>query len=162
MSSEVTETEARLALSSIDRRREQVIAEIDVPSWYWLSMAAGWVALGALAEFGPAWGAIAGTVVFGAGHAAIAPRVLSGRHGSPRLSVRRVLVNSRHVSTLVFGFLLAMTIVTVAFALIAHADGARHAAVLASVVVAALVLAGGPSLMIPVRRRAEQKNRHAS
>jgi hypothetical protein len=155
-SSEVTETEARLALSSIDRRRQQVIAEINVPLWYWLSVSAGWVALGALSEFGPAWGAIAGTVAFGAAHAAVAPRVLSGRHGSRRLSVRRDLVSRRRVSTLVFGFLIVMTAVTVALALLAHADGARHAAILASVVVAALVLSGGPSLMVPVRRRAEQ------
>jgi hypothetical protein len=161
MGGEVTETEARLALSSIDRRRQQVIAEIDVPIWYWLSVAAGWVGLGALAEFGPAWAAIAGTVAFGAAHAAVAPRVLSGRHGSRRLSVRSDLVSRRHVSTLVFGFLFVMTVVTVALALIAHADGARHAAVLASVVVAALVLSGGPSLMAPVRRRAEQ-DLHAS
>jgi hypothetical protein len=156
MSNEITETEARLALSSIDRRREQVIAEIDVPFWYWLSVAAGWVALGALADFGPAWGATAGTVAFGAAHAAVAPRVLSGRHGSRRLSVHGDLVSRRYVSTLVFGFLFVMTAVTVGFALIAHADGARHAAILSSAVVAALVLAGGPSLMAPVRRRAEQ------
>jgi hypothetical protein len=156
MSSGITEAEARLALSSIDRRRQQVIAEINVPLWYWLSVAVGWVALGVLAQFGPAWGTIAGTVAFGAAHAAVAPRVLSGRHGSRRLSVRSDLVSRSHVSTLVFGFLLVMTVVTVGFALIAHADGARHAAVLASVVVAALVLSGGPSLMAPVRRRAEQ------
>jgi hypothetical protein len=153
MSSEITEAEARLALGSIEQRRQQVIAEIDIPSWYWFSVAAGWVALGVLADDGPAWATIAGTVAFGALHSAIAPRVLSGRHGSPHVSVGRDMV-SRRVPTLVFGFLIAMTIVTVAFALVAHADGARHPAILASVVVAALVLTGGPSLMASVRRRA--------
>jgi hypothetical protein len=155
MSIEMTEGEARLALTSIARRRQQVIAEIDVPSWYWFSVATGWVALGALAEFGPAWGAIAGTVAFGAVHSAVAPRVLSGRHASRLLSVRSEVV-SRHVSTLVFGFLIVMTMVTVALALIAHADGARHAAIQSSVVVAALVLSGGPTLMASVRRRIEK------
>jgi hypothetical protein len=96
-------------------------------------------------------------VAFGAAHAAIAPRVLSGRHGSRRLSVRHDLVSRRHISTLVFGFLIAMTMVTVVLALIAHADGARQAAILASAVVAALVLSGGPGRMSPVRRRAEQR-----
>jgi hypothetical protein len=46
---------------------------------------------------------------------------------------------------MVIGFLILMTIVTVAFALIANADGARHSALLASVVVAALVLLGDPN-----------------
>jgi hypothetical protein len=155
MKHEVTEAEARLALSSIDRRRQQVIAEIDVPWWYWVGMAGGWVVLGVLAEFGPAWATVVGTVLFGAAHSAIAPKVLSGRHGSPLVSVHGDLV-SRRIPILVIGFLLAMTIATVALALIANADGARHAALLASVVVAALVLAGGPSLMAIVRHRAER------
>jgi hypothetical protein len=60
---------------------------------------------------------------------------------------------------LVVGFLIVMTAVTVALALIANADGARNPALLASVVVAALVLTGGPLLMASVRRHAE---RHAN
>jgi hypothetical protein len=156
MDSDISETEARLALSSIARRRQQVIAEIDLPWWYWASVATGWVVLGILADYGPAWATIAGTVAFGAVHSAFAPRILSGRHASPLLSVRREMV-SRHVATSVVGFLTVMTVATVAFALIANADGARHPAVLASVVVAALVLVGGPSLMASIRRRAGQR-----
>lgn len=53
MGSEITETEARLALDSIEGRRRQVIAEIDVPSWYWVGLAAGWVGIGALANWDP-------------------------------------------------------------------------------------------------------------
>ncbi|HEY1650299.1 MAG TPA: hypothetical protein VGG09_00305 [Acidimicrobiales bacterium] len=156
MKNEVSEAEARLALSSIEQRRQQVIAEIDVPAWYWFGMAGGWVVLGVLADYGPSWATIAGTVLFGAVHASVAPRVLSGRHASPHLSVRSDLV-SRRVPALVIGFLILMTIVTVALALIASADGARHPAILASVVVAALVLVGGPRLMAAVRRQAEQR-----
>jgi hypothetical protein len=154
----IAETEARLALSSIDQRRQQVIAEIDVPSWYWFALAAGWIGLGALANYGPPWASIVGTVAFGAAHASVAPRVLSGRHGSSRLSVRSDLV-SRRVPALVVGFLLLMTVLTVALALIANADGARNPALLASVVVAALVLTGGPCLMAAVRRHAERRAR---
>jgi hypothetical protein len=156
MNNEVTEAEARLALSSIEQRRQQVIAEIDVPPWYWVSVAGGWVVLGVLADYGPAWAIVVGSVVFGAVHSAVAPRILSGRHASQHLSVRSDLV-SRGVPVLVIGFLVVMTVVTVGFALIANADGARHSALLASVVVAALVLIGGPRLMDTVRRRAEQR-----
>jgi hypothetical protein len=156
MNNEVTEAEARLALNSIEQRRQQVIAEIDVPPWYWISVAGGWVVLGVLTVYGPAWATVAGTVVFGAVHSAVAPRILSGRHASPHLSVRSDLV-SRRVPVLVIGFLILMTVVTVAVALILNADGARHSAIWASVVVAALVLIGGPRLMDTVRRRAEQR-----
>ncbi len=155
MASEISATEAQYALSSIDRRRQQVIAEIDVPWWYWVSVAAGWVALGVLAQYGPTWAIIAGTLAFGAAHSAIAPWVLSGRHASTSLSIRRDLVGHR-VPALVFGFLIVMTIATVGLALLAHADGARAPGVLASIVVAALVLAGGPSLMASLRRRVER------
>ncbi len=70
MNNEVTEAEARLALGSIEQRRQQVIAEIDVPPWYWVSVAGGWVVLGVLADYGPPWALIAGSVVFGAVHSA--------------------------------------------------------------------------------------------
>jgi hypothetical protein len=156
MESDISDTEARLALHSIAHRRQQVIAEIDLPPWYWAGVAAGWVALGVLAAYGPAWATIAGTLAFGAVHSAFAPRILSGRHASPLLSVRKDMV-SRHVPTMVLAFLVVMTVVTVAFALIAHADGARHPALFASVVVAALVLLGGPNLMAFMRRRAEHR-----
>ena len=156
MDNEVTEADARLALGSIAQRRQQVIAEIDVPAWYWLGLAGGWVVLGVLADYGPAWATVVGTVAFGAAHAAVAPRVLSGRHGSPHVSVRSDVV-SRGVPVFVIGFLIVMTMLTVAFALIAHADGARHSALLASVVVAALVLGGGPRVMDVVRARAERR-----
>jgi hypothetical protein len=156
MSTPISESEARLALSSIEWRRQQVVAEIDVPPWYWFFLAGGWVVLGVLADFGPGWATIAGTVMFGAAHAVIAPRVLSGRRASPQLSVHGDLV-SRWIPILVIGFLIAMTAATVGFALLLHADGARHSATIASVVVAALVLCGGPTLMGMVRRRAERQ-----
>ena len=51
MSIPIDDAEAQFALSSIEERRRQVIAEIDVPRWYWLALAAGWVALGVIADF---------------------------------------------------------------------------------------------------------------
>jgi hypothetical protein len=149
----IGESEAQFALSSIARRRQQVIAEINVPAWYWFFLAGGWVLLGLLADFGPAWATIAATVLFGAVHAGISPRVLSGRRASSELSIRGDLV-SRRLPALVIGFLLVMTAVTVGLALALNADGARHAATWASVVVALLVLVGGPALVGSVRRHA--------
>lgn len=151
----ISESEAHFALSSIERRRQQVIAEINVPPWYWFFLAGGWILLGLLADFGPAWATIAATVLFGAVHAGISPRVLSGRRASSELSIRGDLV-SRRLPVLVIGFLLVMTAVTVGLALALHADGARHAATWASVVVALLVLVGGPTLVGSVRRHAER------
>src|SRR6202020_1060118 len=104
----IGESEAHFALSSIARRRQQVIAEINVPPWYWFFLAGGWVLLGLLADFAPAWATIGATVIFGAVHAGISPRVLSGRRGSSELSIRGDLV-SRRLPALVIGFLLVMT-----------------------------------------------------
>jgi hypothetical protein len=151
----ISDTEARLALSSIERRRQQILAEIGVPLWYWFVVAAGWVVLGILADYGPAWATTTATLLFGAAHSTIAPRVISGRRGSPQLSISRDLV-SRRIPALVIGFLIVMTVATVGLALLFNADGARHPAALASVVVAMLVLAGGPALLAAVRRRAER------
>jgi hypothetical protein len=153
----ITETEARLALDVVEHRRQQVAAEIDVPGWYWASMAGGWVVLGALGTWASPWVAAAATLVFGAVHAAVAPSVVSGRRGSSQLRVRRELVG-RQVTVLVLGFLVAMTVVTVGVALVLDADGARHAGLLASVLVAGLVLVGGPGLVGWARRRAVRRS----
>jgi hypothetical protein len=155
MSSPISESEASFALGSIDQRRRQVIAEINVPPWYWTALAAGWIALGVIADYAPPWAYIAGTVLFGAAHASVAPRVLSGRRASRELSVRGDLVNKR-IPLLIIGLLVVMVALTVVIALLLHADGARHPATWASIVVAALLLVGGPALMGSVRRRTER------
>jgi hypothetical protein len=87
MSSAISEIEARLALSSIERRRQQVLVEIGIPTWYWLVVAGSWVVLGVPADFGLDWATTVGTILFGAAHSAIAPRVISGRRPSPQLSI---------------------------------------------------------------------------
>ena len=46
----VTPNEARAALDSVDRGRRQVIDEIDLPRWYWVGLALGWIALGVLTD----------------------------------------------------------------------------------------------------------------
>ncbi len=145
MSMPIGESEARVALHAIEQRRKQVIAEIDVPPWYWCAMAAGWVVLGVVSDNASFWAYIAATLVFGAAHASVAPRVLTGRRASSRVSVRGELAD-RRIPLVIIGLLVAMVAVTVALALLLHADGARHPATWASVVVAALLLVGGPAL----------------
>jgi hypothetical protein len=157
MSIPIDDAEAQFALRSIEESRRQVIAEINVPRWYWLALAAGWVGLGVISDYAPPWVDIAATVLFGAAHASIAPRVLSGRRASSQLSVRGDVVD-RRIPILIIGLLVVMVAVTVGLALLLHADGARHPATWASVVVAALLLAEGPALMKRARRQAERNH----
>jgi hypothetical protein len=152
MPHEISDSEAQLALSSIEQRRRQVIAEIDMPRWYWWGLAAGWVGLGILADLDHPWLTLVVTLCFGAAHAWVASHVLSGRHRSQQLSVRADVVDP-HIPALVIGFLLVMVAATVVLALVADADGARHPSIMASVVVAIVVVLCGPALMAGVRRR---------
>jgi hypothetical protein len=88
MANDITDAEARLALRSIEERRRQVIAEIDMPRWYWWGLALGWIGLGFVTDLGHPWVTAAATLAFGAVHSGVASHVLSGRHRSPQLSVR--------------------------------------------------------------------------
>jgi hypothetical protein len=147
----ISETEARLALDSIEHRRRQVLAEVNVPPWYWVLLAGGWVGLGALAQFAPTWASVAGMVAFGAGHGAASPYLLSGRRPSARVRIRGGLAGQR-LPLVVIGFLVVMSLATVVVALILNADGTRHPAVVAAAGVGAVVLFGGPALVSGLRR----------
>jgi protein-S-isoprenylcysteine O-methyltransferase Ste14 len=93
------------------------------------------------------------TFIFGAVHASVAPRVMSGRRRSRSLSVRAD-VAPPHLARLVIAALLALAGVTVAVSLAVAADGASHPTTIASVVVALLIVLGGPRLLDVMRRRA--------
>jgi hypothetical protein len=155
MANDITDAEARLALRSIEERRREVIAEIDMPRWYWWGLALGWIGLGFVTDLGHPWVTAAATLAFGAVHSGVASHVLSGRHRSSQLSVRADVAGPS-VAAVVIGFLLGLAAVTVALALLAEADGAGHPVTAASIVVAVAVLFGGPTLMAAVRRRAER------
>jgi hypothetical protein len=146
-------SDALLALTTVEYRRRQVIAEIDMPRWYWLGLAAGWIGLGLIADLGPVWLSVGATLIFGAAHAAAAPNVLSGRRRSGSLSVRADLAGT-HVTALVIAFLVGLVAFTIAAALLIDADGASHPATIAGVMAAIAVALGGPELMAAVRRRA--------
>jgi hypothetical protein len=153
MQTEITPQEARAALDTIDRGRRRVIDEIDLPRWYWWGLALGWIALGYITDLKHPWLTAAATLLFGAVHAAVAPRVASGRHRTHQLSVSEELTG-RRTARLVIGGVASLALVTIAGALAASADGARHPVTIASVFVAVIIVLGGPQLLAWVRRRA--------
>ena len=153
MEHDTTQLEARNALDAIERGRRRVIDEIDMPRWYWWGLALGWIALGYVTDLDHPWLTSAATLAFGAIHASVAPRVIDGRHRTDQLSVRRD-VAGRHLPRLVIGALLGLALVTIAGALAANADGARHPVTIASVLVAVMIVLGGPQLVAAYRRRA--------
>jgi hypothetical protein len=153
MEHEISPLEARAALDTIDHGRRRVIDEIDLPAWYWWGLALGWIALGYITDLKHPWLTAAATLAFGAVHSAVAPRVTSGRHRTAQLSVRAE-VAGRHTARMVILAVVALAGLTVAGALAAGADGARHPVTMASVLVAVIIVLGGPRLLAAIRRRA--------
>lgn len=151
----VTPLEAHAALDAIERSRLRVIDEIDLPRWYWWSLALGWIVLGFVSDLGQQWITVGATLAFGAAHSTVAPRVLSGRHRTHDLSVRADIAG-RQAPRLVISGLLLLVALTIAGSLAVSADGARHPATVASIVVAVIVLLGGPRLLAVVRHKATQ------
>ncbi len=158
MQSEITPQEASASLQTVDRSRLRVIDEIDLPHWYWWGLAIGWIALGFITDLKHPWITAAATLVFGAVHSTVAPRVASGRHRTQHLSVRAE-VAGRRTARVVIGAVAALALVTIAGALAASADGARHPVTIASVFVAVIIVLGGPQLLASVRRRAARTAR---
>ena len=150
---EATPEQARAALADVERGRLSVVSQIDVPNWYWWALAFGWIILGVISDLDRPWLTTAATLLFGAAHASIAPRVVNGRHRSDRLSVRADVAGS-HISRLVLGALVVLVGATVVTALVLDADGAGHPTTAASVLVAVVIVLGGPLLMARVRDRA--------
>jgi 4-hydroxybenzoate polyprenyltransferase len=157
MGSRATDAEAKAALESIAQRRRQVIDEIDMPRWYWWGLALGWIALGAVTDLQHPWLTAVATLAFGAIHSSVSQRVISGRRRTNQLSVRAD-VAGRHTPLLMFGGLIALAGITIVVALAASAAGSGHPVTIASVVVALLILLGGPRLMAAVRRHAARSS----
>src|SRR5262249_58026634 len=132
-----------------------VIHEIGPPWWYWGGLAAGWIALGAIADLNRPWLAAAATLAFGAAHASAFSYLRGGRRRPGQLSVRKD-VAPWYVPAAIIGTLLVLGGLTTAGALIAQADGARHPVTLASVPVAVALVLGGPTLIAALRKRASR------
>ncbi|NUS12452.1 MAG: hypothetical protein HOY69_13815 [Streptomyces sp.] len=148
---DIAPEEARIALDAADRAQRQVAAEVGLPRGYWWALAGGWLVLGGLGNVAPSWAAGTATVVFGAAHTTLASRLLDGRRRTDRLQVSRTVAGGR-VPLVVVGMLVALVAVTVLAALALDADGAGHAGIWATVLVAAVVGFGGPEILRVLRR----------
>ena len=153
MQPHVTPHEAQAALDTVERGRRRVVDEVGLPSWYWWGLAVGWIVLGVLADLDLPLITTVATFAFGAANAAAMSRVASGRHRTSGLSVR-ASVAGRHVRAVVIGALVLLGFLTVGLALAAQADGADHPTTEASIVVAVVILLGGPRLFEILKRKA--------
>jgi hypothetical protein len=153
MTNSLTDAEARLALHKVEQGRERVINQIGMPRWYWWGLAACWIALGVLNDVGNVWVIAVATVTFGAVHSAVSQRLLGGRRRTSGVKVRAD-VAGRRAPLIVFGFLIALAGVTIAAGFAAYADGAEHPGTIASVLVAVMILLGGPRVMAAIRGHA--------
>jgi hypothetical protein len=156
MTDYLSDAEARVALHDVEQARQRVIDQIDMPKWYWWGLAACWIVLGVLSDVANAWIVAVATIVFGAVHSAVSQRLLAGRRQSSNVKVRRD-VAGRHAPLIVFGCLVGLAGVTIATALAAHADGAGHPATMGSVLVAVMILLGGPRVMAAIRAGATRR-----
>lgn len=148
---EITPESARHALEVAERARQRVTEEIGLPRGYWWALAAAWVALGALGDYGPRWLTTVATVGFAVGHSTVASRLLSGRHRSDRMQVSADTAGSR-IPLVVIGILLGLVLLTIAAGFALHADGVRHAGTWAALLAAAIIGFGGPDILRVTRR----------
>jgi hypothetical protein len=158
MTNGLTDAEAKAALEEVERSRRKVIDEIDMPAWYWRGLAIGWIALGFATDLRNPWLTAIATLVFGAVHASVSHAVIGGRHRTTQLSVRAD-VAGRHTPVFVILGLIGLAVLTIIGSLAATAAGSDHPVTLASIVVAALIVLGGPRLMAAIRRRAVRSSR---
>lgn len=123
-------------------RPQPVPAPPRVAGWYWLVAALGWVALGLAVDLGNAWVVGAATLVFGAANAPVARRALDGWYRSAGQRARG------HLPTALYGHLVAGGLLTILLGVGAAALGAPAPVTLASLVVAVLLLVGGPRVTV--------------
>lgn len=148
----MTREEALAALGDVRRGTQRVIDQIDVPSWYWYGLAAGWIVLGFLTDLKHAWLTSVATLAFGAIHSAVAPHVIDGRRAQSGVRVGRDLVGRQIAAQILVG-LVALAGVTIAVAVAVGADGAKHPVTIAGIFVAVIIVLGGPRLLQHARGR---------
>ncbi|ACZ32272.1 hypothetical protein Xcel_3272 [Xylanimonas cellulosilytica DSM 15894] len=154
----ITPEEARAALVAADAGHHAVADEVGVPGWYWWGLGAAWIGFGVIADLDVFWLTIAVTLAFGIAHAQVFARVAHGRRRTGAVQVRRD-VAGRRTMLHVWLLLLALAAAGVAFALLVAADGAAHPAIIGAVLPAAVVVAGGPTLVRwSTRRQAARRD----
>lgn len=139
-------SDAHDALDTIAAAQRRVVQEVGLPRGYWWAMAAAWMGLGAIGQFGPQWLIIAATIAFGAVHSALASRLLAGRNRTGMLQVSAEVTGNR-VALIVIGMLLTFVAMQVLAAVALDADGADHSQLWAAGMVALTVGFGGPEVL---------------
>lgn len=155
MINDLTPSEANAALARMDLSRRRVIDEIDVPRWYWMGLACGWVALGVITDLDRPLVTLIATLAFGAIHASVAHLVTGGRRRTAGASIRADVAGRR--TPVIIGLcLIGLAMLTIAGAIALSADGAQHPVTTASIFVAVLILLGGPRVMSAIRNHAHR------
>jgi hypothetical protein len=146
-----------VALHDAAQARQRVIDQIGMPWWYWWGLAGCWIGLGILSDLEAPWWVIVGaTLAVGAGHSIVFQRLVGGRRRTDGVRVRAD-VAGRRAEVLVIAFLVGLVALTVGAALLLSADGAGHPAIWASVIVAIVILLGGPRVMAWIRDNATRR-----
>lgn len=148
--SPISHDDAAEALESVAHARRQVAQEVGLPTWYWCSMAAWWIGIGALSELELPWLTGAVTVVLGAIHASVAGRLLSGRHRTAGVQISGDTAG-RRTPLLMIGLLIVLAAATVGAGFALDADGMEHSALGAGLFMGAVVGFGGPALLRGLR-----------
>jgi hypothetical protein len=138
--------EARAALSAADAGHRVVVDEVGVPAWYWWGLGVSWVVIGVVADRDIWWLTGLVTLLVGAAHASVFGRVAGGRRRTAGLSVGRAAAGP-HTALYVWLLLVALVVLGVVVALFVAHDGAAHPATIASLLPAAIVISGGPSVV---------------
>jgi hypothetical protein len=147
----ITPQQAREALDAAAQARTKVADEVGLPRGYWWVLAAAWVALGVIGDVAPPWVASAATLAFGIGHSMLASRLLDGRRRTRQVQVSAA-VAGRRTPLVVVAMLVGLVLVTIGAGFGLDADGAEHAGIWASVLVAGIVGFGGPEILRVLRR----------
>jgi hypothetical protein len=151
MSEQVRPEEAAQALAQIRQQQQRVIDLAMLPTWYWWIVAALVVGLSATVDAArqrPVVIALA-AVAFALAIAGLTVRVVLGAW--QRAQWRNQLLGSRGV-LLILGFVWLVVGTTLGIAFALEAVGVRQSATLASLVGAAVMIAGGPVLTRVLRR----------
>lgn len=140
--------DAELALAEMQIRREQVVRENLVPSWFWSSIGVLMVVFVAAVESQVRWILAAGVAVYAVGLTGLILLVVRGR---ARVRVRPWLLGVRGFAA-IFGFAFGLVAVGLGLGFTLDALGVPFPATVALVPVAVGTAAGGPRLMAYLRR----------
>jgi hypothetical protein len=148
METKVGRDEAADGLREISRRQQQVIETVLVPDWYWWTVGALVVALGAVVDTRQRGLIIAGVLAF---VVCCVPLSLFVAIAARRAQVYSGLLGERGPVVIVFFDALVIGAgLAVAFAL--QAAGVSHPALLGTLVSALTMVVGGPLVMRALRR----------